>query len=204
MSEHLQDELSEFVLGTLPPDRRPAVEEHLRVCRECSQHFEALSAGVLSFDRAVAEPVRGIARLKEALSGSRRLEHFVPELAELFQLDEAAARALVERIDSDEGWEPGPAEGITLLPVEAGPGVGAALSAIVKMRPGAVFPEHEHFGTEKVLVIQGGYRELEGGLEVWRGECSVRHLGSTHAFQALEGPPCICCSLVRLDEGEGG
>lgn len=200
MSKHRHDDLSEFLLGTLVGADREAVEAHLHGCRECAQELETLSRGLLSLDRGAAPPARGLARLADAMRGSRRFEHFVPPIADLFQFDDVAARALLEQLDATEGWEAGPAEGIHLLPVLAGSELGPAITAVVKLEPGSIFPEHEHPGTEQVLVIQGGYRELESGTEVWRGDLSVRPRGSMHAFQALDGPPCICLSVLRLDE----
>lgn len=203
MAEHVDEQLPEFILGTLPPEARGAVDTHLARCAACHGLFESLSRGLLipEMQRAAPVPADGLGRLLSQVSGTRRFAHLVPRVAALFHLDEAATLALLERVDAEEGWEEGPAEGVTLLPVTAGPGLENALAAVVRLQPGATFPEHAHPGSERVLVIQGGYRE-EGGVEMWRGDLSVRETGTSHAFTALEGLPCLCCSVLTLEAEE--
>jgi putative transcriptional regulator len=69
------------------------------------------------------------------------------------------------------------------------------LAAFVRLPPGVRFPKHTHHGHEWNLVLEGGLREGTGR-ETWPGEVLEMHEGSTHDFEALEGPACIAAALI--------
>jgi putative transcriptional regulator len=87
------------------------------------------------------------------------------------------------------------------MAVEAGPAKAGLVAALVRLDPGATFPDHEHGAEEQVLVLEGGYR-CSTGVEVWRGGLDVRARGTSHAFTALEGVTCVCASVTAFPGDE--
>lgn len=198
MARHVDDLLPEYLLGTLASEPQREVEQHLSRCELCSRlharlrrSTEALAAAVPP--RPPAASVRE--RLMAFVRGEGRFADFVPELARLFDVDEATARQLVTRLHEPDAWMEGPVPGVHIQPVEGGPRLEGAFSAFVRLPPGQRFPTHLHGGTEKNFVLQGGFRE-DSGLEIWAGESLEKTLGTTHAYVALEGPDCIAASVV--------
>ncbi len=154
----------------------------------------ALERALLEGVEPVSPPAHALPRLLEQVRGSDRMTYLAPQLAELYDLSLESALALIAQIRSATGWVEGPAPGIKLLPVQAGPKAVDALAAIVRMDADAEFPAHPHLGPEKVLVLEGAYRDL-GGEEYWRGELHQSAAGTQHSFRAIGGIPCICAGL---------
>ena len=118
-------------------------------------------------------------------------------MSALFDISTEEASELLARAERNEGWEEGPAPGVLVMPVNPGPKVPEALTALVKVSPGATFPLHPHFGPERVMVLEGGYRDSTGA-EVWRGEVQDMAPGTEHDFVALDGIGCVCASVNAL------
>jgi len=98
-------------------------------------------------------------------SRPRRLDHFCDALARFFDFDEARARHVLARIDVPEEWMEGPGPGITVLPVETGPGAAQALASLVRLPAGVTLSAHPHVGREQLR----GFADSEGHV-VWPGE----------------------------------
>lgn len=195
------DELVTLWTSGEGPERRAAIE-HVRGCEECRAGtsklgiaIDALEGGTVGRVDAPA-PSGGVLRLLER-TRSGRVSYFVAQVARLFDLSEEDAATLLERTKDPSAWEDGPAPGVKLIPVAAGKRVPEAMTALVKLDPGAEFPQHPHFGPEEVLVLEGGYRD-SSGLEVWRGEVQKMSPGTEHHFVAFEGVGCICASVNVL------
>lgn len=202
MGEHddLQGLLAEYALGTLTPEERAEVEALLEASAPVAARLKELERSMSLVTASQTPPASGWAKLAASLEGGRRFEHLVPKLAAHFDVSEAAARALVNSFDDAASWGPGPAEGLELLPVEAGPKWAGYMTVVVRLQPGAQLPMHTHGSREQVLVLEGGYRDDQSGQEFWRGEVDVRAEGTSHSFTALEGVPCLCASVVQLAE----
>lgn len=194
------DLLADYVLGTLSEADRARVDEALRQSPSLVESLRELEDAMRLVGVGLEAPKRPWAKVEQSLSGGRRFEHLVPKLAELFDVDEAAANALVESIDGGDGWGEGPGPGITMLPVAAGPRCEGFITVLLRVEPGAQLGLHRHADRERVLVLEGGYRDDPSGAEFWRGELDVREAGSSHSFTALEGVPCICASVAKLGE----
>ncbi|MCP3099804.1 cupin domain-containing protein [Myxococcus sp. K15C18031901] len=204
--EHLDDSLAEWALGTLESPDREAAERHLSSCARCRGLADRLAIareGLSLLDAPVEPPPVVLERLLVRMEGPRRLERFADRLAAFFDLTRERTLALLDALGDASLWMPGPVEGTSLLPVEAGPGREGMLAAILRLDPGARYPLHTHHGRELNLVLEGGFRE-DGGHEVWPGEELEKTDGSAHGFTALEGPACLCASLLdgatRFDE----
>ena len=162
-----------------------------------SQNPIAIGAPKNDKKRDAEAPPKG--GLEKLLTRARdgRLSYFVSQVATLFDLTTEAARELLARAERNEGWEEGPGPGVLVMPVNPGPSVPEALTALVKLGPGGKFPHHPHFGPERVMVLEGGYRDSTG-VEVWRGEVQDMAPGTEHDFVALDGIGCVCASVNAL------
>ncbi len=72
---------------------------------------------------------------------------------------------------------------------------GRAL-VLIRMDPGCGYPRHKHRGEERLLVVQGGYRDERG--EHHAGSFVVYEDGSEHAPVALATPGAVPCVLLAL------
>jgi quercetin dioxygenase-like cupin family protein len=137
------------------------------------------------------------ARLLATMHRGGRYGVFADRLARMFDIPEGDANALCAKLEAGAEWMPFLLPGVEMMPVEAGPKHAGALATLVRLAPGASFPDHAHRGEETMFVLDGGFREAaEGGAEVWRGEELVRGDGTAHTFAALPGRPCIAAALV--------
>ncbi|MGO8970865.1 MAG: cupin domain-containing protein [Myxococcaceae bacterium] len=146
-----------------------------------------------------AEPTKQVLR---TVSGPQRLDRFCDALARFFDVGEAAARALLARVDVAEEWMEGPDAGISVLPVEAGPRAQAALASLVRLPAGVTLSEHPHVGREQLFVLEGGFADSVGHV-VWPGETLEMAAGTVHSMWGLPGPACVCAALLWLDDGGG-
>lgn len=194
------DLLADYVLGTLSAGDRARVDEALKQSPALVESLRVLEDAMRLVGVGLEAPKRPWSRVEASLAGGRRFDHLLPKLAELFDLDEASARQLADAIDGDEGWDEGPAPGTFLLPVAAGPRCEGFMTVLLRLAPGAQFPLHAHADRERVLLLEGGYRDDQSGAEFWRGELDVRETGTSHSFTALEGVPCLCASVAKLGE----
>ena len=81
-----------------------------------------------------------------------RFARFAAQVAELLDIDEGKANALLDGIAVPDNWYDSPIEPIRLYDLEGGPKVQAAIRGFVSMPAGSAFPEHEHLGTEHLVV----------------------------------------------------
>lgn len=179
--------------------------EHVRSCAVCQAAapklgvaIDALEGGTVG--RVPEEPPAGGVERVLARARSGRLSYFVAQVAALFDISTEEAALLLARAERNEGWEEGPSEGVQIMTVNAGPKVPEAMTALVKLAGGATFPLHPHFGPERVMVLEGGYRDSTG-VEVWRGEVQDMSPGTEHDFVAFDGIGCVCASVNALMPG---
>ncbi len=100
--------------------------------------------------------------------------------------------ALLELIDDPTCWLPGPAKGIDLFPVHAGPKLEGVETCILRAEPGARLPHREHAGEELMLMLQGAFR-ADSGVELRPGDTWTRGRATPYGMTALPGDECICC-----------
>lgn len=139
--------------------------EHVRQCALCQASAPKLGVAIDALERATVgrfsevPPAGGVERLLARVREGR-LSYFVAQVAGLFDITTEEAGSLLKRAERNEGWEQGPAPGVQIMPVNPGPRVPEALTALVKLAGGATFPLHPHFGPERVMVLEGGSRVL--------------------------------------------
>ena len=203
------DELMLLMTASGSPAEMGSALEHVRDCAVCKAGapklgvaIDALEGGTVG--RVIEEPLSAPlnAGLERLLARARagRLSFFTAQVAALFDLSTEAAADLLARAERNEGWEEGPSPGVLVMTVNAGPKVPEAMTALLKMSSGATFPLHPHFGPERVLVLEGGYRDSTG-VEVWRGEVQDMTADTEHDFVAFDGIGCVCASVNSLIPG---
>src|SRR5688572_27967756 len=133
-------------------------------------------AGVLEPSRALFD--RLDATLQKA---PYRYAPFFGRAAELFDLSEEAVIAELARLDDQKVWHFAGLPGIHQAAVSAGPKVQSAETLFVRFAPGVRFPHHRHTGLERVLVLEGSYRDSSGVLHR-PGELREWVEGTEHGF----------------------
>jgi putative transcriptional regulator len=196
--EHLDDILPEWLLGTLDPGRRDAAARHLEGCERCRAQLALLTPAVEALGTLVvpvAPPAGALQRLMGQMEGPGRFARWGARVGAFLDVTEARARELLEAMANPDSWMPGPVEGVELMPVETGPAREGMMAAVVRLMPGVRYPRHTHLGREWNLVLEGGFRE-DSGHEVWPGDELEKTDGSLHDFTALDGPACICVTVL--------
>jgi quercetin dioxygenase-like cupin family protein len=136
--------------------------------------------------------------LLAAAAATRRFERFVARVGALCDLGQKAAERLLDGIDDAARWIAGPADGVSLFHIDAGPRLSEAICGFVRLSPNSRFPEHAHAGDEVVLVMSGGFVTSDG-VTVRAGEELAMPTGSAHHLTALPGPDLLY--LVVVDKG---
>ncbi|MCA3014163.1 MAG: zf-HC2 domain-containing protein, partial [Myxococcaceae bacterium] len=98
------DLLADYVLGTLPAAERARVEAALQGSPALAEALEALEGAMQLVGVGLEAPKSAWVKVQQSLAGGRRFEHLVPRLAELFDVDVQAARALAAAVDDDAAW----------------------------------------------------------------------------------------------------
>jgi quercetin dioxygenase-like cupin family protein len=135
-------------------------------------------------------------RVLLSIATTHRFEDLEERLAELVDLPRAAAASLLLAIDSATAWSTGPRSGVELLHFAGGPAVASAITGLVRIAPGAEFPEHEHVGDETVLVLQGALRDSSGS-EHRRGEILPMPASSVHSLRAIGTVALIYLAVIH-------
>ena len=166
-----ESELPEFAIEHLSSDA-----ERVQLAESFAQ-LAALSPA----DPANLAP--GRARLLAAIS--QREERFAPlfgKLMRLFDLSSEALRSIFARAGNEAEWQPGPLPWVSLFHFQGGPSVANFDTGFVRLRKGMPFPPHLHTGSERVLVLEGGYFDHE---QRWYGPGALHDMsdGTQHALQ---------------------
>lgn len=154
-----------------------------------------------------AQPPPQLLRERLLATVARPRLRFAPlfgALSQLFDLDDADLAALFERAAAPTAWVPSAVPGTQLLHLTGGPRVASADNGLVRIEPGLHFPRHRHLGHERVLVLEGGYRDEPSGRLYSPGDWHEMPAGTTHAYTALsERPLLLAVSLVGGVDVEG-
>ena len=182
----------------------PELPELLREAglNEDLRFAEALSALV---PPAQAPPQLLRERLLSTVARPRlRYAPLFGKLTELFDLDDTDLAALFERAATADAWTDSQIPGTRLMHLQGGPRVAAADNGLVRLAAGTRFPTHRHLGIERVLVLDGGYRdEQDGGLYL-PGDWHEMQPGTSHAYTALTPRELLfAVSVVAGVEVEG-
>jgi hypothetical protein len=146
--------------------------------------LEALSASLGELPPEAA----GRARLLSGAVLADRFARFAQGVAELLDVSVDKAKQILELVDKPETFSQ-ELPNVSFCWVEGGPSVQDAVRGFVRVQAGTEFPQHEHFGPERVLILQGSYVDSVTG-EVFRpGDIATMSAGSSHGFQVPAGGP---------------
>ncbi|NUN13642.1 MAG: cupin domain-containing protein [Myxococcales bacterium] len=135
-------------------------------------------------------------RLMASLGQRSRFEWLADTVATMLDVARDKALAYLENIDVPSQWQASPFSGVSLIHVEGGSAVGAAITGFVRIEPGFVFPEHSHLGDESVLVVQGTI-VLSGDRTARPGDVLMADNTIEHEVAQGNGPPLIYLAVVR-------
>jgi quercetin dioxygenase-like cupin family protein len=125
-------------------------------------------------------------------------------LGELLDLGDADLAGIFERAAAPGAWSQAPIPGAELMHLVGGPRVVDADNGLVRLEAGSRFPMHRHLGTERVLVLDGGYRDEQSGRLYRPGDVHEMPQGSVHAYVALpERPLLLAVSVLGGVDVEG-
>lgn len=132
--------------------------------------------------------------LAAAARPDRRFAPFIGRLARLIDVAQDRAQELLTSLARADVWERF-VPAVELVHLQGGPAVAGADVGFVRVAAGCPFPAHRHLGDERVLVLQGGFRDSSGA--VFRAGDSIEQpAGSAHEFVALPGADLIYAVVV--------
>ena len=197
--------LIEYALGTLDASMVEEVERELASSPQTQAELRALEntlGSVALTPDPIAPSTRVKADLFASIEQSNPFSGFVDRLATFFDLSRERARELLDTIPlAPEGpWEGFPLPGTSLLHLEGGPLVASAENCgLVRLEPGAVFPNHKHLGDEWALVLQGAAIDISGeqtGQVSRAGDVMHRAPGTQHSFQVVGDEPLVFATIL--------
>ncbi len=166
--------------GELCPGLHLAVSAHCGLCQPCAatmRGYEAVADALVPSLNAGSETIAPKFS-EEAL----RVDPILGDLPE--PVDSLAAEALAKG-----AWEPF-SPGITALNLDSGAHLrqDKAQVAIVCVEAGIQIPEHDHAGTEALVILAGGFTDHRGSFH--RGDISILTRGDIHGLQIHHDEAC--------------
>ena len=134
-----QETASLYSLGLLEPAEAIAFEEHCKACPVCAGDVRAFSEAGAQLALALPEASPSPSVRRELLKRTG---------------GDAPDRPFVLMRSSEGAWADLPFPGISVRPMYTDPATGA-ITSLVKMQPGAVYPGHHHAGMEHCYVLEG-------------------------------------------------
>jgi putative transcriptional regulator len=183
--------------GALPEFIDDAVSaEGDRTPSEARQLEDVLVALAASGGIEAAPPTLKARLLAAVTAGPTRFAPFFDDLAHLFQLGVDAVVRMLERAGIESEWEAGPHPSIRVFHLEPGLSLATADAGLVRMPANFAWPVHRHSGPEKVLILEGGYRDSSG--RVYRaGDVHEMAAGTEHSFVVLADSPLLFALVLH-------
>jgi hypothetical protein len=179
-----RDDLPEFIRDALADEPR---HEHLdAVLVALAESVETETPPSMLKNRLLAA----------ATAGPMRFAPFFDELARLFDLGIDAVVRVLERAGSESEWEPGPHPAVRLMHLAAGPLLAGADAGLVRMPASFEWGMHRHQGLERVLILEGGYRD-SGGRVYRPGDVHEMGAGTEHSFTVLPDGPLLLALVLN-------
>jgi len=184
-----------YAAGTTAEAESLAVSTHLTFCPDCrAKTLSAEAVGGVLLDRIDAAPMQADA-LQSMLARLNEAEPAAPKYAARLKgvpeglptaLSNYAADAL-----SDAGWRM-LAPGIKQLTLHT---AGAAKARLLRLKPGAVLPEHGHQGTELTILLAGSYTDELGNFAC--GDLAELDESIVHRPVVDEGAECVALIVTE-------
>jgi hypothetical protein len=200
MTRPAYEELAEYVLGSLPGDRKRALEMLIAsspdLQRDVAELREAFS--VLD-DQLPRVPPRAASRaaLLGALDSADRFSPFVDDLVGYFDLPLARVRELLHQTDDPARWIATPVPGIRLIDFPSGPNAIATHAGFAAFPKGLQFPYHRHLGPEINYILEGSL--FAGGRLYIPGEAVIMEAGTAHEFSIPDADTLIAVIHIGFE-----
>lgn len=133
-------------------------------------------------------------RLLGLAGGKERFLPFLDRMMSLFDLGEGAAQGELNTIDQPDAWDD-MVPGVRFRDFHGGPAIGEAHGGLIRVQPGASFPEHEHVGDESMLLLQGEVEDDEGK-RYGAGDLIESASGTRHALRCVSEDEVIYAARV--------
>ncbi len=200
MSDERDDLLLDWLNGHLSPDQAQQLEDALTNDPTLRLQHEGLGQifSALATPEPATAPRDGRARLFAALDDEPPYAHFTSRIARLLDLPWDPALDYLRKLDDPQVWEPGPAPGVQLFHITGGPRVAQSITGFVRIEAGTPFPEHEHVGEERVLLMRGTLIDSEQGT-LRPGALAIMPPDTAHHIAA--GPEEELLYLTVIDRG---
>ncbi len=155
--------------------------------------FPANSTAELPADRSLR---LGAERLQRAVSElPLRYGPFFGRLSLLWEISEELVKSELTRARDARSWSPTFLPGLRVFNVDPGQRRAGVSARLLKFAPRARFPEHEHLGHERVLVLEGAY--TDGDVEVHAGDEQSMEAGDAHALRIIGDLRCVTAISER-------
>ena len=196
---HIDDRIADLLLGDVSDAERESLEAHVAACARCADELMHAADSFATLALALpAEPPSSSLRARILADATPpRLAAMLDKVAALFDITRQKARALLDQLDDPAAWMAGPVPDSWIMMAEGcGPKVTGAFCGFVKMAPSVKWPPHKHLGTEYMLVLEGGFKQDEDGVEVHPGDLHVMTEGSSHGFTIFDDETCVSAAVV--------
>ncbi|MDD9941257.1 MAG: cupin domain-containing protein [Myxococcales bacterium] len=152
----------------------------------------AYDAATPSLRNELEPPPGGLDRLLVEVSRApRRYAPFYDDLRELFQVEEAQ----LEHELGKTTFYPTLLPGARMRRVALGPSLAHCRGYLTRFAPGLRFPRHSHRGTERFLVLEGGFVDDTGRRYV-AGDMCIMQPGSEHAIEIDNDGVCVSALVL--------
>ncbi len=158
---------------------------------------DEVDALVGALDEPVSPPPSLRASILDGAMLEGRFDRFRAAAAELLEIGEERAGALLDGIGRAESWGPSPVPWIELYHVEGGPSVADAITGFVRLPAGSEFPLHRHLGDEAVLLVQGSLEDSVTGRVFRPGDVVRMPAGTEHGFTVRPGPGLVYLAVLH-------
>ena len=181
--------LTQYALGILDDEESRAIQREISASPTLQKELIMIRQALQPL--ALAEkPIHPSDHLRNnVLSSIRdqtRFDGFIERFADFFDLDRPTSENFLVKIDleSDPVWKSTLFPGVTLMKFSGGSRVAMATCGIIRVKPGKLFPAHQHQGNEEILVLQGEARDDKGYIFA-PGDRFHFSAGSRHSFHIL-------------------
>jgi hypothetical protein len=182
------------------PERDAFLRDLAELPKASAQDLEQLAAALEQ--TAPADELRQ--RLLAELPSTSRFERFADTVAELLDIERSRALRLLDQLDNRAAYNE-LMPGIELLWVPGGPRVADAVRGFVRVAAGLTFPEHQHFGEERVLVLQGSFVDPSRDLTFRPGDIDSMQAGTSHLHLVpADGTDLLMLSVVQMGVSVSG
>lgn len=161
-----------------------------------------LAAALVMALAPIAPPPALRARILDA-TREGRLHRFADAIAAMIDVTVDKARELLDRIADPSVWQRDLFPGLDAVWVAGGPAVAGCIRGFARLGAGQTFPEHEHRGVERQLVLQGAMIDSSGNV-ARPGDETRMEAGTRHAYRAADGVDLLLFVVIEhgVDVGE--